>query len=206
MLLICIFGISDAQEKSEKFPVLKGPYLGQKPPGLTPEVFAPGIISKAGFHLHSSLAFSPDGRKVYFTKFIPEPEVQSTIYLRFCGCGPSWMFFSSRHLISPSLSFIDNDVGDAGLYPVVGGPDLQEGFFAFTCDRIVITNGPTSSRRRFTEDSFAIFFPYQTVQGLINGRERPPVSGIMIDFLPDTDSERPFFQLKDCGQDDFFRP
>jgi hypothetical protein len=27
------------------FPILKGPYLGQKPPGLVPEVFAPGIIS-----------------------------------------------------------------------------------------------------------------------------------------------------------------
>jgi len=27
------------------FPVLKGPYLGQKPPGMTPEIFAPGIIT-----------------------------------------------------------------------------------------------------------------------------------------------------------------
>ena len=26
------------------FPVLKGPYLGQKPPGLTPKLFAPGIV------------------------------------------------------------------------------------------------------------------------------------------------------------------
>jgi hypothetical protein len=37
-----------AQEKtSDKtdFPLLKGPYLGQKPPGLTPEIFAPGIVS-----------------------------------------------------------------------------------------------------------------------------------------------------------------
>jgi hypothetical protein len=31
--------------KPDDFPVLKGPYLGQKPPGKTPEVFAPGIIS-----------------------------------------------------------------------------------------------------------------------------------------------------------------
>ena len=66
--------------KSSDFPVLKGPYLGQKPPGMTPEIFAPGIISNAGFHLHSSLAFSPDGREIYFTKFISEPEVQGTIY------------------------------------------------------------------------------------------------------------------------------
>jgi len=31
--------------QQDNFPVLKGPYLGQKPPGKTPEVFAPGIIS-----------------------------------------------------------------------------------------------------------------------------------------------------------------
>ena len=31
--------------QQENFPVLKGPYLGQKPPGLTPEIFAPEIIS-----------------------------------------------------------------------------------------------------------------------------------------------------------------
>jgi len=24
---------------------LTGPYLGQKPPGMTPEIFAPGIVS-----------------------------------------------------------------------------------------------------------------------------------------------------------------
>ncbi len=34
-----------AQEKITEFPVLKDPYLGQKPPGMTPEIFAPGIVS-----------------------------------------------------------------------------------------------------------------------------------------------------------------
>jgi len=34
-----------ATAEPEGFPVLKGPYLGQNPPGMTPEVFAPGIIS-----------------------------------------------------------------------------------------------------------------------------------------------------------------
>jgi len=47
------------------FPVLKGPYLGQKPPGMTPEVFAPGIIS-TGFGEQNGM-FSPDGSEFYFT-------------------------------------------------------------------------------------------------------------------------------------------
>ena len=61
-------------------------YLGQKPPGETPEIFAQGIISKAGFHLHSCLVFSPDGKEVYFTGIVFEPERKSTIhYIKFEG-------------------------------------------------------------------------------------------------------------------------
>ncbi len=46
------------------FPVLKGPYLGQKPPGMTPEIFAPGIVS-TGMH-EAALVFSPDGKLMSF--------------------------------------------------------------------------------------------------------------------------------------------
>jgi hypothetical protein len=47
------------------FPKLTGPYLGQKPPGMTPEVFAPGIVSTPEFREYSG-AFSPDGKEYYF--------------------------------------------------------------------------------------------------------------------------------------------
>ena len=46
------------------FPVLKGPYLGQKPPGMTPELFAPGIISN-GFH-ELGLTISPKGDEMFY--------------------------------------------------------------------------------------------------------------------------------------------
>ena len=42
-LLILIVSLSWGQQNN--FSVLKGPYLGQKPPGMTPKVFAPSIIS-----------------------------------------------------------------------------------------------------------------------------------------------------------------
>ena len=48
---------------------LKGPYLGQKPPGLTAELFAPGIVSKALGHAFSC-TFSPDGKEFYFNHFM----------------------------------------------------------------------------------------------------------------------------------------
>ncbi len=41
-------------------------YFGQKPPGLKPEKFAPGIIS-TDEHEQNGI-FSPDGREFYFTK------------------------------------------------------------------------------------------------------------------------------------------
>jgi Tol biopolymer transport system component len=47
------------------FPVLSGDYLGQNPPGMTPEIFAPGIISH-GFHEHN-LTISPDGDEILFS-------------------------------------------------------------------------------------------------------------------------------------------
>jgi hypothetical protein len=41
-----------------------GPYLGQKPPGLTPEVFAPGLVSVPGRRV-TKVVFSPDGQEAF---------------------------------------------------------------------------------------------------------------------------------------------
>jgi len=46
---------------------LQGPYLGQTPPGIKPEVFAPGIISVYGSN-ENTITFSPDGKEIYFGK------------------------------------------------------------------------------------------------------------------------------------------
>ena len=46
ILLYILSGINFTQPDSKNFPLLKGPYLGQKPPGMTPEIFAPGIVCK----------------------------------------------------------------------------------------------------------------------------------------------------------------
>jgi hypothetical protein len=49
-----------------EFPVLEGPYFGQKAPGLIPELFAPGIISISG-RSEMGVSFSPDLDEMYFT-------------------------------------------------------------------------------------------------------------------------------------------
>ena len=54
------------QTDKEDHPVLQGPYLGQKPPGMTPKIFAPGIVSTAEFEFAGT--FSPDGKEYFFTR------------------------------------------------------------------------------------------------------------------------------------------
>ncbi len=44
---------------------LEGDYLGQKPPGLVSEIFAPGLVS-TGVHEHSGANFSTDGNELFF--------------------------------------------------------------------------------------------------------------------------------------------
>jgi hypothetical protein len=42
------------------------PYLGQEPPGLEPQVFAPGVVSSENHEFAPS--FSPDGTEFYFSR------------------------------------------------------------------------------------------------------------------------------------------
>ena len=53
----------------DDFPVLKGPYIGQPPPGATPQIFAPGIVSTDGDQVNG--VFAPDGKEFYFSSFHP---------------------------------------------------------------------------------------------------------------------------------------
>jgi len=54
-------------QKNTHFPVLKGSYLGQKPPGMTPEVFAPGIVSTDDC-IEAGCTFTPDLKEFYFVR------------------------------------------------------------------------------------------------------------------------------------------
>jgi len=47
----------------------QGPNLGQKPPGTTPQIFAPGIVSTPAHEFSCSM--TPDGKEFYFTRSGP---------------------------------------------------------------------------------------------------------------------------------------
>jgi hypothetical protein len=55
-----------------EFPTLKGPYLGQPPPGMTPEVFAPGLISTSDSEKCSG--FMNGGNVFVFSRMTPDSD------------------------------------------------------------------------------------------------------------------------------------
>jgi len=56
-----------ANAQKNDFPKPTGPYLGQEPPGLTPEIFAPGVVSSKD-HIEMGCAWSPDLKEFYFAR------------------------------------------------------------------------------------------------------------------------------------------
>ena len=67
LLIFFILSIFHNLSAKEDWPVLKGPYLGQKPPGMKPEIFAPGIVSTPEIY-EGRGTFSPDQNEFYFVR------------------------------------------------------------------------------------------------------------------------------------------
>jgi hypothetical protein len=68
-LFICIVELQGGPTLSDQaFPRLEGPYLGQKPPGMTPQPFAPGIVTTDGEE--GSTGFARGGTVFLFQRFI----------------------------------------------------------------------------------------------------------------------------------------
>jgi hypothetical protein len=78
-LLLSLLIMSSGSHAQYDFPVLEGPYLGQKPPGLTPEPFAPGIVTTKGFD--DGGVFSLDMGEFYFIRGrLDNKKAESVIY------------------------------------------------------------------------------------------------------------------------------
>lgn len=63
IIFLALTSLTSAQEND--FPLLTGPYLGQEAPGMTPKIFAPGIVSTDD-HMEMGCSWGPDGEILYF--------------------------------------------------------------------------------------------------------------------------------------------
>lgn len=78
VLLLSTLALGAASNAGDVAPAPAGPYLGQTPPGMTPEVFAPGIVSTENWEV--SGVFSPDMNEFYF---INEVEIDGKLEQQF---------------------------------------------------------------------------------------------------------------------------
>lgn len=68
--LLASGAITGTSHAGDETPVANGPYLGQTPPGDTPEPFAPGIVVTDGWEY--GLSFAPDMDEAYFIRANPD--------------------------------------------------------------------------------------------------------------------------------------
>lgn len=87
-LLLSVLIMSSGSHAQDEFPVLKGPYLGQKPPGLTAKPFAPGIVNTEEWGDAGS--FSPDMNEFYVTRWKHSPDAREPEPVTFKKAGEQW--------------------------------------------------------------------------------------------------------------------
>jgi len=75
-----------------------GEYLGQQPPGMTPVLFAPGVVSTGADELNA--VFAPDGREFLFSIKTPDRARHTLLSMRWLEDGwtaPQVLPFSGRY-------------------------------------------------------------------------------------------------------------
>ncbi|MCK4944442.1 MAG: PD40 domain-containing protein, partial [Candidatus Aminicenantes bacterium] len=115
--IILFFGVGNTKQK--KFPVLKGPYLGQKLPGKIPKIFAPGIISTD--YNERIAAFTPDGKELYYVLAgAPHFVILYTMELDGRWIKPQVAPFSGKYLAEFNISPDGNKIVFASSQPLNG--------------------------------------------------------------------------------------
>ncbi len=122
---------------------------GERPPGLTPQLFAPGLVSTGGFE--RDLAITPDGREIYFGVAGPAYQYSAVVVTRLVD--GRWTepevapgFEDPRYLgLEPALSPDGNT-----LYFLSTRPDPAAGAAAGNQDVWALLGHPTGGARRAT--------------------------------------------------------
>lgn len=109
---------------------IDSPYLGQKPPGLIPEVFAPGIVALEG-HTEASITFSPDMKELFFQR--RKPQESHNIYT---------MKFIHGEWTEPELAFFSTEKEYLDFHPRYS-PDGKRLYFGSTRPLVPDTNSLT---------------------------------------------------------------
>ena len=88
ILLLSALTLSSKSYSQDEFPVLKGPYLGQKPPSLTAKPFAPGIVNTEEWG--DAGGFSTDMNEFYVIRWRHSRDAREPEQVTFKNEGNQW--------------------------------------------------------------------------------------------------------------------
>jgi CubicO group peptidase (beta-lactamase class C family) len=105
--------------------ILSGPYLGQKTPGLAPQVFAPGIISTNAWEY--GVVFAPNMREMYWVREVIEDEKARQEFVVFEKSDQRWRKrVISARVGTPTLSPDGNTMFFGRSYKTRQGSDWSD--------------------------------------------------------------------------------
>lgn len=81
LVLLTVLTLNSKSYAHDNSPILQGPYLGQKPPGTTAEVFAPDIVSTKNFEAFGH--FTPDMQAFYFVRGNDQNKQQMLVVMQY---------------------------------------------------------------------------------------------------------------------------
>lgn len=127
--LLCLIGIPDVTtgDDSGTLPVLRGPYMGQKAPGKTPKLFAPGFICLENRN-ELNAVFSAKGDEFFFA--VSDKTGKShMLYTKQVGgiwTKPEIVFFSEKYgYVDMAFSPNGNRLYYCSDYPAPGNPSSK---------------------------------------------------------------------------------
>jgi hypothetical protein len=115
--------------KKNDFPVFQGEYLGQKPPGLEGELFAPGVLSTELYELNA--VFFPGGKEVIYSVSVGPMKWALVMTREENGrwIKPEVAPFSGKHGgVDPFVSFDGNTVYFCSNRPRSGHGEPEEDY------------------------------------------------------------------------------
>ena len=155
----------------------KGPYLGLKPPGAVPELFAPGVVC-TGLSTRD-LAMTPDGSELYFSVFLPG----------FSGAAICWTRQVEGVWTRPEVAPFSRDPRWKVLEPCVS-PDGK--LFLFTSDRPETAGGP---------GTFGLWLMERSGHGWGEPHRLPPeVNGTGRAYYASLTRDRTLYFLREDGE------
>lgn len=143
-VILLLIGVACAASKSasatisyNNWPQVSGQYLGQEPPGLTAEIFAPDIISTERSEINS--VFTPDGDEFYFTAWTVETGTKIMVTEQIDGhwTAPRVAPFSKDYSnVAPAISYDGKRMFFGARRPRPGESEIREsGFDIWFADR-----------------------------------------------------------------------